>query len=157
MTQKKQSVTLDQLRLARLRFLVAHEGLWDPLRKQKENLENQRTFTSSVTKYHKKIAKVYSDSGWKEAMLWRSFSQRTTSSLPQTENRTSDDFRSSSTLAGELLISWASWCFLKKMSKPHVFTKASNFPISDPQVPAHLPQLQAFLWQRVLKPSSLCD
>ena len=51
-------VTSDQLRLARLRFLVAHEGLWDPLRKQKENLENQRTFTSSVTKYHKKIAKV---------------------------------------------------------------------------------------------------
>ena len=29
----------------------------------------------------------------------------------------------------------------KKMSKPH------GLPISDPQVPAHLPQLQAFLWQ----------
>lgn len=58
MTQEKQSVISDHLRLARLRFFVAHEGLWDPLRKQKENLENQRTFTSSVTKYHKKIAKV---------------------------------------------------------------------------------------------------
>ena len=62
-------------------------------------------------------------------------------------NRTSDDFRSSSTLTGELLISWVAWCFLKKCQNPMFFTKASNFPISDPQVPAHLPQLQAFLWQ----------
>lgn len=98
-------------------------------------MKNQRAFTSSVTKNSQKESKCIIWFGWKEAIPWRSFSQSTTSSLPQNENRTSDDFRSSSTLAGELLISWVAWCFLKKCQNPMFLPRLLIFPSQIPRFP----------------------